>query len=332
MADRPLVELVSITRSFPSPRGVTDGGTVALDDISMSVVAGESVGIVGDSGAGKSTLAWTITALLRPTSGSVRVDGIDAGRASRREMAAIRRTVGLVFQDALGSFNPQRTVEHALATPLDNFTSVRGPERRRTVGQIMERVGLRASQMTRYPHEFSGGQIQRLAIARALITRPRLVVLDEPVSALDVSIRAQILNLLRDLAHDYHLTYVLIASDATVLEHMSARTFVMYAGRILERAPHRELIAQPRHPYTVSLLDLSGLRAGDVASTPALSARRAPRSSRPTWEACPFCGICPLETSRCSTTRPPEILVAADHAVTCLAYAEAPEAVAAAGG
>jgi oligopeptide/dipeptide ABC transporter ATP-binding protein len=321
----PLVALRGITKTFPVRGGATGREqTVAVDDVTLELARGESVGIVGDSAAGKSTLAWIASGLLAPTAGSVRIAGVELVGASATQLRAARRAVGLVFQDALGSFNPMRTVEHTLGLPLAHYGGVTGAAAQAAIGAMMERVGLRASQMTRYPHEFSGGQIQRLAIARALIARPPVVVLDEPVSALDVSIRAQILNLLRDLAAEFQLTYLLIATDPAVVEHMTDRTVVMYAGRLLESGPREAMFARPRHPYTVSLLSLGDIDGRiEAASRGLLEGRVASIADRSPVDAtgCPFSGSCPLELPICPTTRPELVPAGPGQSAACHAYA-----------
>jgi peptide/nickel transport system ATP-binding protein len=268
MAEAPLIAFDDVMVVYKRRRRRAD--LVALAGVSFDVVAGTSVGIIGDSGAGKSTLCRIAEGLVRPTSGRIVVDGADLTRAPARVWQKARRHVALVFQDALGSFNPMRPVVDSVGMALLSYAELSRIEQQRAVGEVMEQVGLRASQMTRYPHEFSGGQIQRLAIARALITRPRLVLLDEPVSALDVSIRAQILNLLSDLAASLALTYVVISSDPGVPRHLTREMIVLYAGRIVERAPTSVLFSNPLHPYTVSLLALHdaalAARMGDLAN------------------------------------------------------------------
>jgi ABC-type oligopeptide transport system ATPase subunit len=218
----------------------------ALKGVSFEVRRGGSLGIIGDSGAGKSTICRVAEGLVRPSGGRVVIDGVELNNASEREWQKARRNISLVFQDAQGSFNPMRPVVDSIGMPLMSYSDASKAELRRKVGEVMEQVGLSGTQMTRYPHEFSGGQVQRLAIARALVTRPRLVLFDEPVSALDVSIRAQILNLLTDLAKSLSLTYVVISSDKIVL----------FAGKVIERAPTKQLFADPQHGYTLSLLSL----------------------------------------------------------------------------
>ena len=263
----PLITFDNVTVLYERRRPHRD--VVALNAISFDVVAGKSVGIIGDFGAGKSTLCRVAEGLVRPISGRIVVDGVDLTRAPPRVWRQARRHISLVFQDALGSFNPKRPVVDSVGMALLSYADVTPAGLRHAVGEALERVGLPASQMTRYPHEFSGGQIQRLAIARALITQPRLVLLDEPVSALDVSIRAQILNLLSDLGRSLSLTYVVISSDPGVPRHLTKEMVVLYDGRIVERAPTRVLFSNPLHPYTVSLLALHDAtladRMGDLA-------------------------------------------------------------------
>jgi oligopeptide/dipeptide ABC transporter ATP-binding protein len=314
----PLLVVRDLRVAFPSRAG-RGRETVAVDGVDLEVVPGEPLGIVGDSGAGKSTLAQACAGLLRPTAGHVLIDGIDLATARGDRLRQARRHVSIVFQDAAGSFNPMRTVEHALSLPLRHFTNLDAPAIRTAVGDMMERVGLHASQMTRYPHEFSGGQVQRLAIARALIARPRIVILDEPVSALDVSIRAQILNLLRDLAADYGLTYVLIATDPSVVAHMTARTVVLYGGRVLEAGPRPTVFAAPRHPYTVSLLSLNDVDGRIEAG--GLLANRATDVDPTGADGCPFAGTCPLELEPCRTVRPSLVAVGDAHLARCHAFA-----------
>jgi len=267
MSDAALIAFDKVTVVYKRRRPHPD--LVALDAVSFDVVAGRSVGIIGDSGAGKSTLCRVAEGLVSPSSGRIVVDGEDLTRSRAVAWQKVRRHAALVFQDTLGSFNPMRPVVDSVGMALLSYGNPSRAEIRRAVGEAMEQVGLRPSQMTRYPHEFSGGQIQRLAIARALITRPRLIFLDEPVSALDVSIRAQILNLLGDLAASLSLTYVIISSDPGVPRHLASEMIVLYAGRIVERAPTSVLFSGPLHPYTVSLLALHdptlGERTGELA-------------------------------------------------------------------
>jgi len=314
MAEGALLEFDQVSVAF----GRREGTPLALDHVGFHVMPDRSLGVIGDSGAGKTTLCRVATGLVRPVSGRVLLEGADLTGARRADWRKARRHIGLVFQDAQGSFNPMRPVMDGISMPLLSYNDLGAAELRRAVGAAMEQVGLHPSQMTRYPHEFSGGQIQRLAIARALTTRPRLLLLDEPVSALDVSIRAQILNLLVDLAASLRLTYVVISSDPAVVHYLTADTLVLFAGRVVEAAPTRTLFARPLHPYTTSLLALRdpevALRGGGLSQSGA--AATAPSAG------CRFAGICTLERSECQKV-PPELWpIGEERRVRCHARRE----------
>jgi oligopeptide/dipeptide ABC transporter ATP-binding protein len=310
------------------------GAATALDAVSFHLAPGRSLGIVGDSGAGKTTLCRVALGLIRPDQGRVVVNGADLTRAAPGEWQKARRHIALVFQDALGSFNPMRPVLDGITMPLLSYGltgDTGGAALRRAASTVMEQVGLQPSQMTRYPHEFSGGQIQRLAIARALVTRPQLLILDEPVSALDVSIRAQILNLLIELARTLALTYVVISSDPAVVHYLTAETLVLYAGRVVETGPTAEIFARPLHPYTISLL---ALRDPQVALLEGgLSGSRARPGARAAADrGCRFAGICPRELPRCSEEAPDLTSLGRGRAASCHSLAAAELAEAAGGG
>ncbi len=257
MSGAAVIEVRDLVKHFPARRGGGAwrrgaGPVRAVDGLSFDVLEGETLGIVGESGCGKSTTARLLTRLLEPTSGSVAVGGRDiAGLESK----PLRRELQMIFQDPYASLNPRRTIGSIIGEPLaiHGLAAGRG-ERRRRVQELMERVGLNPEHYNRYPHEFSGGQRQRIAIARAIALEPRIIVADEPVSALDVSIQAQILNLLRGLQRDLGLTLVLVAHDLSVVRYMCDRVAVMYLGQIVELATADELYARPRHPYTAALL------------------------------------------------------------------------------
>jgi peptide/nickel transport system ATP-binding protein/oligopeptide transport system ATP-binding protein len=254
----PLVEVRDLVKHYPLRRGVVRGGGAvvhAVDGISFEVRSGETLGVVGESGCGKTTTARLLLRLVEPTSGAIAFEGEDITHAGRARLKVLRRDMQMVFQDPYSSLNPRQSVGSILAEPFAIHGVARGEgERRRAVQDLMEQVGLNPEHYNRYPHEFSGGQRQRIGVARAIALRPKLIVADEPVSALDVSIQAQILNLLRRLQRDLGLTLVFIAHDLAVVRHMCDRIAVMYLGKIVELATAEELYAHPRHPYTAALL------------------------------------------------------------------------------
>jgi peptide/nickel transport system ATP-binding protein/oligopeptide transport system ATP-binding protein len=267
---------------------------------------GESLGLVGETGCGKSTTARLVTRLLEPTSGSVVFDGRDISHLSRRELKPLRREMQMIFQDPYSSLNPRKTVGSIVGEPFAIHDVHAGEERRRAVQGLMEQVGLNPEHYNRYPHEFSGGQRQRIGVARALALRPKLIVADEPVSALDVSIQAQILNLLRDLQRDFDLTLIFIAHDLSVVRHMCDRVAVMYLGKVVELAESSSLFAHPRHPYTGALLsavpvpdpDLAARRRRQILSGDVPSPANPP-------PACRFHTRCPKCQEVCTRETPP---------------------------
>jgi len=254
----PLLEVTDLVKHFPVKRGLLIDRTVdqirAVDGVSFTVGAGETLGLVGESGSGKSTLGRAVLQLIKPTSGSVRFQDREIAGLSRRAMRPLRREMQMVFQDTSASLNPRKRVGQIVAEPLRLQGIAKGGELRREVQGLLERVGLSPEHYDRYPHEFSGGQRQRIGIARAIALRPKLIVADEPVSALDVSIRAQIVNLLADLQQELGLTYVFVAHDIGVVRHVSDRIAVMHEGRIVEEGPADRVCEQPRDAYTKQLL------------------------------------------------------------------------------
>ena len=254
----PLLQVRQLCRRYTLPRRTPWEAAPVVDaliDASFTVEAGRSLGIVGESGSGKSTLARLVMALDTPTSGQVLLDGQDLHALPPRALRAARRDFQMVFQDPYGSLDPRHTEERIVAEPLTALDAMSATDQRQRVQATLESVGLRPSDLGKYPHEFSGGQRQRIAIARALVTRPRLIVADEPVSALDVSVQAQVLNLMMDMQQQFGVTYLLISHDLAVVNHLCSDVAVMTQGRIVELAPAAQIFSAPQHPYTRLLLD-----------------------------------------------------------------------------
>ena len=250
-AEEPLLRVVNVVKHFPAGVGAS---VKAVDGVSFEVQRGETVGLVGESGCGKSTLGRLVTQLIPVTSGKVIFDGVDITRLGGERLRQQRKQLQIIFQDPYASLDPRMTIGDVIAEPLVNFGMLHGKEKDVRVQELLRVVGLNPYFNNRYPHEFSGGQRQRIGIARALALNPRLIVCDEPVSALDVSIQAQIINLLEDLQKEFHLTYIFIAHDLSVVRHISDRVMVMYLGKVVEVSPSEQLYLSQEHPYTKALL------------------------------------------------------------------------------
>jgi oligopeptide/dipeptide ABC transporter ATP-binding protein len=287
----------------------------AVDGVSFELRRGETLGLVGETGCGKSTLARCITRLYSITSGTVTFDGRDISRLEGQELREVRRDVQMIFQDPYGSLNPRRRVGSIISDPFAIHRTLTGTARKRRVQELMELVGLNPEHYNRYPHEFSGGQRQRIGVARALALKPRLIVCDEPVSALDVSIQAQVVNLLEDLQDEYRLAYVFIAHDLSVVRHISDRIAVMYLGRIMEIAAAEKIYESPRHPYTEALIGAIP-QADGLKSQPTILPGEVPNPAAPP-PGCRFHTRCPLVFDRCRTEVPPLISLETGRTQAC---------------
>jgi oligopeptide/dipeptide ABC transporter ATP-binding protein len=320
----PLVEVEGLGKWFPATRGLLQRPAQlhAVLDVSLSVGRGETLALVGESGSGKTTVARCLVRLLEPDAGRIRFDGTDLRALSGRALRAFRRRMQIVFQDPYGSLNPRMTVGAAVAEPLAIHGLARGREADQRVVALFREVGLDPSYRTRYPHQLSGGQRQRVGIARALAPNPEFLVLDEPVSALDVSVQAQVLVLLRELQQRRGLTYLFIAHDLAVVRQVASRVAVMYLGRIVEEAPAERLFAGPRHPYTAALL--SAVPVPDPAAPRTRTVLRGePPSPVDLPAGCAFHTRCPhpARNERCEVERPELRVVQEDHRSACH-YAE----------
>jgi len=317
------LEVQNLTKYFPLNNDVLSrlsGKTrtlKAVDDISFFIQQGETLGLVGESGCGKSTTARLVTRLIEPSSGAILLKGEDLLALPSSRMLEMRKTVQLVFQDPYSSLNPRKTVMQILSRPLEVHNLAHGwAAKRRHVLHLLRLVGLGVEHADRYPHEFSGGQRQRLAIARALAVNPQLIIGDEPVSALDVSIQAQILNLFRELQEEFDLTYLFIAHDLSVIRHISDRVAVMYVGKIVEMATVEEIFQSPQHPYTQALL--AAVPEADPSKPPprlTLQGEVATPVDPP--PGCRLYGRCPLATEICSQVTPPLSDRGGQHFVAC---------------
>jgi oligopeptide/dipeptide ABC transporter ATP-binding protein len=314
----PLLEIRHLKKHFPVRGGLFGPRQFvrAVDGVNVAVYPGETLGVVGESGCGKSTLGRLILRLLEPTSGEVLFDGENLQTLSPGALRQKRREMQIIFQDPYGSLNPRMRVGKIVGEGLEIHHLARGVDKKRRVIELLDRVGLRADTYDRYPHEFSGGQRQRIGIARALAVQPRLIVADEPVSALDVSIQAQIVNLLQDLQVEMRLAYVFIAHDLRVVEHISHRVAIMYLGKIVELADSEEIYRNPRHPYTRALLSAVPVPDPTARRQRMLLPGDVPSPIHPP-AGCPFHPRCPYVEEQCRSTEPKLTVGHNQHAVAC---------------
>ena len=327
MTEAPLVRVRDLKMHFPIHSGILrrhTGDVKAVDGISFDILKGETLGLVGESGCGKSTVGRAILRLYEPTAGSVEIDGEDVASLSPEALRRKRPTMQMVFQDPQASLNPRMTVTQIIAEPLDEHTDWTAARKRDRVLELMDAVGLNRAFANRYPHAFSGGQRQRIGIARALALNPKFIVCDEPIAALDVSIQAQVVNLLEDLQEKLGLTYLFISHDLSMVRHLASRVAVMYLGRIAELSPRDALYADPLHPYAKALL--SAVPEPD----PAREATRqriilkgdVPSPANPP-KGCNFCTRCPEVMPVCREVKPDLLQVRPDRWVACHLYADA---------
>ena len=320
-SENPLVRVEGLKLHFPITRGILRrqvGAVKAVDGVSFEIYRGETLGMVGESGCGKSTTGRAILKLNRPTGGKVYLDGIDLGDLKGKKLREIRRRMQMIFQDPYASLNPRMTIGRIIGEPHQIFNLVPRKERKGRVQELMELVGLNPQFADRYPHEFSGGQRQRVGIARALALQPDFIVCDEPISALDVSIQAQVVNLLEELQERFGLTYLFIAHDLAMVRHISDRVAVMYFGKIVELTDQATLYANPLHPYTQALLSAVPIPDPKIESQRQRTILKGslPSPSDPP-KGCNFCTRCPVAVEHCHEVEPDLREISPGHQVAC---------------
>lgn len=328
VSNKPLLEVKNLVKHFPITKGIIFskqvGAVKAVDGISFTVNRGETLGLVGESGCGKTTTGRVILRLIEPTSGEVLFDGKNVPELSKEELRELRRDMQIIFQDPYASLNPRMTVADIVGEPLHIHGLAKGKEREKRVQELLDVVGLSSFHARRFPHEFSGGQRQRIGIARALAVNPKLIICDEPVSALDVSIQAQVINLLQDLQKEFGLTYLFIAHDLSVVKHISDRVAVMYLGKIVELADKDRLYANPKHPYTQALLSAIPIADPTVKKERIILKGDVPSPINPP-SGCRFHTRCPYAMDICQTKEPDFVDTGDGHYVACHLHPAAAE-------
>ena len=318
-ANQPVLEIKDLKKHFPVKKGVlrrTVGQVYAVDGISFAIGVGETLGLVGESGCGKTTAGRAVLRLIEPTSGSIEVGGTDITHLSKSDLRPYRRQMQIIFQDPFSSLNPRMTAGDIVGEPLLVHGVANRKERSEQIAALFARVGLRPAQMANYPHQFSGGQRQRIGIARALALGPKLIVGDEPVSALDVSIQAQVINLLQDLQRERQLSYLFISHNLAVVEHISHHIAVMYLGRIVEYADTRSIFTRAQHPYTEALLSAVPVPDPAIRRHKRVLQGDVPSPVKPP-SGCHFHTRCPYAIPRCKVESPPLREIAPGHHVSC---------------
>ena len=311
----PIIEVKGLKKYFQTPRGLLH----AVDDVTFSIERGKTLGVVGESGCGKSTLGRTIIHLLESTGGQIFLEGKDITNVKGKELKQVREKMQIIFQDPYSSLNPRMTVYDLISAPLEVYKVGTKEERREMVEEILQEVGLDKQYLNRFPHEFSGGQRQRIGIARALILNPEFVVCDEPVSALDVSIQAQIINLLKELQEKYSLTYLFISHDLSVVEYISDTVGVMYLGNLVEYGATPDIFSHPLHPYTKALFSAIPIPDPTIRRERIVLQGSIPSPANPP-SGCKFHTRCPYATERCKTEAPQQREVEPGHYVVCHLY------------
>lgn len=315
----PILEVKDLKKYFPIRGGILSriiGQVLAVDGVSFSIHGGETLGLVGESGCGKTTVGKTVLKLIEPTAGEIRLKSKDITQLSGSELRSARREMQMIFQDPYSSLNPRMSAGEIVGEPLENYGIAKGREKKERAEALLHRVGFRREHIAKHPHEFSGGQRQRIGIARAVALNPSLIVADEPVSALDVSIQAQVINIMMDLQEEYRLTYLFISHDLAVVKHISHRIAVMYVGKIVELAAKETLFATPLHPYTEALLSAVPIPNPKAERESIILEGDVPSPINPP-SGCRFHTRCPYVEDRCRMQEPPFKEVQQGHSVAC---------------